>query len=235
MKNYAKTSMRTFGLATLTMTLALLVGCGGPESDIGKQGDPKPEYAEQVKAAAASGVMVTCDKTGEVSFLDFHAHPDVSGAVLHVREFPNLRLLNFSSSKLTDEDLVHLAAAKNVEELGLHGTQVTDEGIQHLAGMTKLRQLNLTDTAVTDVTLEKLKMFGSLVRIDLQNTKVTDEGLKHLADLKDLVYVQVSATDVTDDGVNQLQVALPDAQILNEEIDYSGGTPMMTDAELPDN
>ncbi len=215
--------------------VAALVGCGGdPVSDIGKQGEPKPEYAEQVKAAAASGVMVTCDNAGEVTFLDYHAHPDVSKAVVHVREFPNLRLLNFSSSKLADADLVHIAAAKNVEELGLHGTQVSDVGIQHLAAMTKLRQLNLTDTTVSDVTLEKLKMFESLVRIDLQSTNVTDEGIKHLEGLKDLVFIQLSGTKVTEAGVKQLQEALPDAQIYNEVIEYTS-TPMLTDAELPDN
>lgn len=223
---------------TIGMALGLLshMGCGsGPVSDIGKQGEPKPEYAEKVKAAAASGVMVTCDNSGEVTFLDYHAHPDVSNAVVHVREFPNLRLLNFSSSKLADADLVHIAAAKNVEELGLHGTQVTDDGIHHLAAMTNLRQLNLTDTVVSDVTLEKLKMFEALVRIDLQSTNVTDEGIKHLEGLKDLVFIQLSGTQVTAGGVKRLQESLPDAQIYNEVIDYSDSTPMMTDAELPDN
>ena len=215
--------------------LAICVsGCGGgSDSALTDHGTPKPEYAEAVAAAAAAGVMATCDSQGEVTFLDFHAHPDPSNASVHVKQFPNLKMLNFSSSKLTDADLPNLAGASKLEELGLHGTQVTDEGMQHLAGLTSLRQLNLTDTSVGDAGLAKLVGLTSLVRIDLQNTKVTDAGLAHLDGMKDLVWIQLSNTPVTDAAAEALQAQFPDAQITNETIEEMN-LPFLPDSELPD-
>lgn len=221
----------------LCLALAAIVstGCGGsPESKLSDRGTPKAEYAEAANAASADGVVVSCNGEGEVTFLDFHAHPDVSKAALHVTSFPNLKMLNFSSSKLADADLKHVADAVHIEELGLHGTEVTDEGLQHLAKLSKLRQLNLTDTAVSDAGLEKLNGFAELVRLDLQNTKVTDAGLKHLETLENLMYVVLSNSPVTEEGVSQLRAKFPDAQVINETIKDTSDIPMLTDAELPD-
>lgn len=216
-------------------TLWIFVGCGGsPSSKLSDRGTPKAEYTAAVEAASADGVMVSCDGEGEVTFLDFHAHPDASAASVHVKSFPNLKMLNFSSSKLTDADIVNLADAVHVEELGLHGTDITDAGLDHLAKLSKLRQLNLTDTAVGDAGLAKLTGFTDLVRLDLQNTKVTDEGLQHLEALENLMYVVLSNSPVTEEGVGKLRAKFPDAQVINETIKDTSNLPMLTDDELPD-
>lgn len=222
-------------LSSLLVFVALLLpACStAPTSALNDRGTPKPEYAAAVKAAAAAGVMVTCDKEGEVTFLDFHAHPDASSAAIHVKEFPNLKMLNFSSSKLADVDLVNLVGATKVEELGLHGTQITDSGLQHIAGLTNLRQLNLTDTAVTDAGLAQLTGLTNLVRIDLQNTKVTDAGLQHLHGMKDLVWIQLSNAPVSDEAVDALRAVFPDAQIMNAKI-VESNAPLLPDSALPD-
>lgn len=218
------------------LLLLLFSGCGGgaPESAFRDRGTPRAEYAKDVDAAAADGVLVTCDGEGEVTFLDFHAHPNVRQAVTHVSKFPNVTMLNFSSSKLNDEDLVHLKNSMQVEELGLHGTQVTDQGLDQLTGMTKLRQLNLTDTEVGDAGIAKLTPLKSLVRLDLQDTNVTDAVVSSLQSLENLMYIQLSNTAVTADAMAELSKTFPDAMIINEVIEDTSGKPMLTDDELPD-
>lgn len=223
-------------VSLLSLAVVSMVGCGGggPTSKLTDRGTPKAEYKAAVEAAANDGVVVTCDGEGEVTFLDFHAHPNVSAAAKHVESFPNLSMLNFSSSKLQDADMSMLANAVHVQQLGLHGTEVTDAGLEHLAKLTKLEQLNLTDTGVTDAGLQHLHGLKSLVRLDLQNTKVTDAGLQHLQSLPDLMYVELSNCPVSEEAVEQLRSKFPDAQIINEEIVDTSDVPMLTDAELPD-
>lgn len=216
--------------------LFVLSGCSGgaPDSALRNRGTPKAEYAQDVEAAAADGVLVTCDGEGEVTFLDFHAHPNVSQAVTHVSKFPNVTMLNFSSSKLTDADLVNLKSSTKVEELGLHGTQVTDDGLDSLAGMSNLRQLNLTDTEVGDAGIAKLAALKSLVRLDLQDTNVTDAVVPTLQSLENLMYIQLSNTAVSADAMAKLSATFPDAMVINEVIEDVSGKPMLTDDESPD-
>ena len=121
----------------LGLLCTIILGCNNaPQSTLDDRGKPKPEYEAAVKAAGEAGITVTCDKEGEVTFLDFHEHPSVSEASVHVKEFPNLQMLNFSSSKLTDADLANIAGASKLEQLGIHGTLVTDEGMSHVAKLT---------------------------------------------------------------------------------------------------
>jgi|GEM_PF-3845239 len=214
-----------------------LCGCDkGPTSDLDNRGTPLAKYKDAVKAASDAGVMWKCDPTGtgEVTFLDFHAHPDVASAVSHVKQFPNVKLLNFSSSKLSDEGLANVADLVNVEELGLNGTSVTDAGLAHLAKMSKLRQLNLTGTEVSDGGLASLAGLTELVRIDLQDTKVTDAGMEHLEQLPNLMYIQLSNCPISEDVLANLRAKFPDAQVICEVIEDTSNVPMLTDAELPD-
>lgn len=219
----------------ITPLICVVFGCGDgstpPSLDAGK---PKPEYEAAVKEASAVGVMVTCDNEGEVTFLDFHANPQISEAVAHVKSFPNLKMLNFSSSKLSDADMESIGSATKVEELGLHGTQISDEGLKHVSGLKNLRFLNLTDTTVGDAGLAHLTGLQSLARLNLQNTKVTDEGLKLLESFPQLAYVVLSNSNVTEEGVKRLREAFPDAEVEYEIIEDLSDEPMLTDDQLPD-
>lgn len=222
-------------LCIVSPVLCAILGCGdGSVPKSFDSGNPKPEYEAAVKEASAVGVMVTCDSDGEVTFLDFHANPQVAEAVTHVKSFPNLKMLNFSSSKLTDADMEPISSATKVEELGLHGTQVSDDGLKHVSGLKNLRFLNLTDTTVGDAGLAHLSSLQSLARINLQNTKVTDEGLKLLESLPNLAYVVLSNSAVTEEGVKRLREKFPDAEVEYEIIEDLSGEPMLTDDQLPD-
>jgi Leucine-rich repeat (LRR) protein len=209
---------------------SVLVGCQQPPPPLsGERGTPNSEYQEAVSAAEKLGVVAYCDDEGEVTFLDFYGARDIPAAIVHVKEFPQLKMLNFSSSNLSDEDMEHLSTAKNVEELGLHGTQITNDGLVHIAGLANLRMLNLNDTQIGDAGLAHVSGLTNLTQLRLQSTQVTDAGLPHIEPLKNLVVVWLSGSQVTAEGAEQLRKVLPGADIVNDEIHEPSGEPLLPD------
>ena len=235
--NPSSNSVKPIAILAVLIAFVVVALCGcdsGPKSDLDNRGTPLAKYKDAVKAASDAGVMWKCDPAGEVTYLDFHAHPDIESVVSQVKKFPNVELLNFSSSKLSDEGLANVADLVNVEQLGLNGTSVTDAGLSHLSKMSKLEQLNLTGTEVSDAGLASLTGLTELVRIDLQDTKVTDEGMKHLEQLPNLMWIQLSNCPISEEVLENLRAKFPDAQVTCEVIEDTSNIPMKTDAELPD-
>ncbi len=217
------------------LLVSVLVGCQQPPPPLsGERGTPKPEYQAAVSAAEKLGVVAYCDDEGEVTFLDFYGARDIPAAIVHVKEFPQLKMLNFSSSHLSDAEMEYLSTAKNVEELGLHGTQITDAGLVHITGLANLKDLNLNDTQVGDAGLAHVSGLTNLTRLRLQSTQVTDAGLPHIEPLKNLVVVWLSGSQVTAEGAEQLRKALPEADIVNDEIIEASGEPLLPALEFQD-
>lgn len=207
---------------------ALLLGCQQqPSSLTTGRGEAKPEYQEAVAAVKKLGVEVRVDDQGEVTYLDFYGARDVPAAIVYVEKFPHLKMLNFSSTNLSDAEMEHLAGATELEELGLHGTQITDAGLVPVAGLKRLRVLNLNDTQVGDEGLAHLSGLTRLEQIRLQSTRVTDAGLSHLTPLENLVVVWLSGSQVTAEGVARLQQSLPEAEIVNQEIIDRSDEPLL--------
>ena len=75
--------------------------------------------------------------------------------------------------------------------------------------------LRFSGTAVTDEGLVHLKQLTSLKRLDLIGCKITDEGLVHLKQLTNLQKLILYRTNITDAGVADLQMALPNCEILH--------------------
>ncbi len=214
---------------------SVLVGCQQPPPPLsGERGTPNSEYQEAVSAAEKLGVVAYCDDEGEVTFLDFYGARDIPAAIVHVKKFPQLKMLNFSSSHLSDAEMEHLSTAKNVEELGLHGTQITDDGLIHIAVLTNLSILNLNDTQVGDAGLAHVSGLTNLTQLRLQSTRVTDAGLPHIEPLKNLVVVWLSGSQVTAAGAELLRNTLPEVDIVNDEIFDGSGEPLLPASAFQD-
>lgn len=215
---------------------AMVGGCSN-ESATPEGGlhEVKPEYREKVAAVAKLGVVARADSAGEVTFLDFYNVQDAPAAMVHLKEFPHLKKVNFSSNKsLSDADLEHLSAAKRLEELAIHGTDVTDAGLAHLAGLENLKMLNLNETMVGDAGLAHLAGLTTLKQLLLQKTKVTDAGLAHIATLKSLKVVWLSGSQVTADGAAKLRQLLPDTDVIYTEIEDTSGQPLLPASAFED-
>ena len=78
---------------------------------------------------------------------------------------------------LTDADLVHLKAFPNLRVLRLSTTPIDGSGLVHLRGLDELQELGLGFTNITDVNLVHLEGFRTLQRLDLAWTKISNSGL----------------------------------------------------------
>jgi len=114
----------------------------------------------------------------------------------------SLRILDLTSTGVTDAGLAYFKESTGLESLHLLGTQVTDDGLETLKGMTGLRLgLNLAGTQVTDRGLENLERMTGLQVLDLSRTAVTDAGIERLKGLTALRRLHLASTGVTDAGL----------------------------------
>lgn len=94
------------------------------------------------------------------------------------KQFPALRVLSASYTRVGDRELATIAAPASLEQLELQGTRITDSGTPCLEKLTNLMILNLAETKVTDETLTRLANLKSLMRLDVRNTKTTAAGVQ---------------------------------------------------------
>lgn len=92
----------------------------------------------------------------------------------HLRAWPNLKIVDFADTLLSDNDLQELARFGKLRVLRLNNTLVTDAGIEHLVGLLDLEELYLPGTKVTDACLRSLGSLPKLKYICLSNTAVTE-------------------------------------------------------------
>jgi uncharacterized protein (TIGR02996 family) len=90
----------------------------------------------------------------------------------------------------------------DVEYLDFSGTRLTDDDLAALAVLPRLRRLTLADTAVSDAGCASLARLPSLERLDLRRTAVTDRGLARLASAPRLVALVVEGASVTPAGAD---------------------------------
>ena len=107
--------------------------------------------------------------------------------VAHVTRLKRLKVVEFESSKLTDESLRILGTMPQLECLYLQANRFTDDGLVHLRNLKRLRQL----------------------WIDYSSTPYTDAGLKHLESLTQLQGLGLNNTLITPEGISRLKLRVP--------------------------
>jgi hypothetical protein len=138
-----------------------------------------------------------------------------------------LTTLRFNGS-VTDAGIKEIVRLKYLTSLSIYAVPglVTEEGLRELTALENLPVLELTGPAVTDAVLKDLAGMTNLKELWLQVSPVTNAGLKHLASLKNLTVLNLQATEVTPKGVVELQLALPQCEIMT-----SGRRPNSQDDE----
>jgi Leucine-rich repeat (LRR) protein len=71
--------------------------------------------------------------------------------------FPELRYLDLSSSKISDDGMRHLANLRRLRSLDLSDTAISDNGLMQLRQCSNLRHLDVTRTRVTRVGFDELQ------------------------------------------------------------------------------
>ena len=152
------------------------------------------------------------NERGKLELISF-AGWDIDGLEMQkLARLSSLRSLDFTLTRISDEDLAMLASRDgggdglmNLHQLYLRSTPVSDDGLAVLGKMTSLQTLMLDNTEITDDGLVHLKNLTNLQTLILDNTEITDDGLVHLKNLTNLQLLVLANTEITDDGLVHLK------------------------------
>ena len=159
---------------------------------------PPAALVEELKK---EGVLVRpLSKDGKVLEIDF-SHTDYSAGQLKLDRLKpisqNIRVLDFSRTKIDDNDLAVVAGMPHLATLKLSRTEITDAGMAHLKGLTEMESLNLYQTKVTDAGLKNLESMAKLQKLYTWQSMVTPAGASGLQSKISGLQVNTGASTVT--------------------------------------
>lgn len=117
----------------------------------------------------------------------------------HIADLTSLRVLDLSSTRLTDASLTHLEALTGLRELDLAMNQLGGGGLVHLRGLTGLRVLRLDDNYLGRLGI--LASFTNLEVLSLARCLFDGSELSHLVGLTRLRELHLEDTRVEDADV----------------------------------
>jgi hypothetical protein len=156
--------------------------------------------------------------------IDFSSTRISDNDLVCLLDLQDLYALDLTSTAISDAGMDTVAQLTSLESLELRFTNVTDYGLAKITTLKRLRSLVLVGTEVTDDGLMQLQAFEKLKSLNLRWALVTDRGLNHLQALTSLEALYLSASKVSDKGVRTLKVANP-----NLSVDFKwddGGRPV---------
>ncbi len=92
----------------------------------------------------------------------------------------NVHSLDLSKSDIDNQALRALSKMSDLRSLNLSETKITDDGVAVLAEHRNLQSLDLSKTAVTAAALPALVKLSHLSQLDLRGTQVTEEAVREL-------------------------------------------------------
>ncbi len=190
---------------------------------------------QRYQALTKQGVVAQRDASGRIVQINAWPKGMPASAFELLARLSRLKVLNLSTSELTDAELRYVERIESLEELVLNQTQVTDAGVVRLASLGNLQRVGI-DRPVTSVgayrlslarpdlkiDLRPLPFHGlnslrergghgelnekyELVMLDLHGSKVTDADLQPVAVCGQLRIVNLSGTKVGDAGLESLR------------------------------
>lgn len=192
------------GLAVLLMAVPLFAG---------------PEWI------TAAGGSFERDAKGQVVAVDLTLTWVTDDDLARLAEFPELRRITLSHTRISDLGLAQLRPLKkvthlicyycdyitdggvaylkrweNLESLTVRGTEVTSRVFEHLAGMKKLRALDVGFSRVNDDGFDALASLESLEELHIGGDKMSGLALPLLRLLPSLKHLDVNGSQRTDSG-----------------------------------
>ncbi len=98
----------------------------------------------------------------------------------HLTTFPRLQKLRLWSCHVTESEMPLLGSMSELRWLDLTMNRLTDESLQHLVPLTNLEVAKLSCTGVSDAAVEHLLKLPNLKVVDVCQTRVTKKGIARL-------------------------------------------------------
>jgi Leucine-rich repeat (LRR) protein len=205
-------------IITFSIVLPNLCACGPVGTTLNTSQRNRGNEKENIESFDPTPSPISATQEHHVPKIE-PAHPEAVaalesvGAVINMDPNGDVRVLNLTGTRVTDDDLKHLSVMTNLEMINLDGTQVTDVGLVHLANLKRLKFVRLSRTQITDSGLMHLKGLRNLERLYFNRTNISDVGFKHLEELPKLIRVEYMGTPVTTKGVKSFTRVLPNCRV----------------------
>lgn len=184
------------------------------------------EGGEDTSWIESAGGAFTRNAAGQVAAVNFRASWVTDGDLRRLERFPELKSLDLSLTRVTDQGMQELRGLAGIEELNLrfaeyvtdeglaavknwkklkrlvlHGTKVSDTALEHIAGISTLESLDLGSVMLTDVALERLTVLPKLKALTIGGNELGDAGLQALRQMPGLEFLDLSGRQGTDSNV----------------------------------
>ncbi|MSV32252.1 MAG: hypothetical protein EXQ57_07000 [Bryobacterales bacterium] len=165
----------------------------------------------------ALGGRVDRDAGGQITGLYLRASWVTDGDLLEIGRLPQLRRLDLSQTRITDQGMAYLKSAtglrdvnlayaekigdpahavikhwKNLQRLNLRGTLVSDETAAAAAALPDLEFLDIADSIVGDVGVDALTAARKLKTLAMGNTRISEAGFQSLRQFTTLSHLDLS-------------------------------------------
>ena len=148
------------------------------------------------------------NSTGEVIAVNLRGSWIADSDVLELARLPQLKKLDLSFTRITDQGILYLKNARNLVEVNLQfDERVGDEGQAAIKQWTHLKRLNVRGTRIADNTVAAAASLPELEALDISYTDALDFGLDALATapkLKELSIGGLRITEVAFQSIRQI-------------------------------
>ena len=200
-------------------------GDGTPSNNLEEVAD-REEGAEKPRTFADWALWATPRRVRPALGIDFYypvdlvsseAEGELAPAAKHLRDFPDLRLLELD--RVLDEDLAAIDGLKNLKNLFIDDAYISDASLVHIGKLQELERLGINAArflpprgesaleprwarpAITDAGLVQLSKLRGLLFLNLWGSAVTGPGLAHLAGASKLESLNLGRSSITDEGL----------------------------------
>ncbi|CAI7836313.1 unnamed protein product [Closterium sp. NIES-53] len=179
------------------------------------------EEAERRRVAGMEFLQAIKTASGETAPTLQSLNNIVDTMLAHVSAMTHLRYIDLDyASGFRAEGIKHLYRLPQLKMLFFTDTDVSDSALEGIGALTSLKLLELARTKVTDADLPHRIGLCSLEQLSLSGCMgVMNVGLVHVGRLTRLQELRLFGTAVTDDGLQQL-TALTKLKSLWTQADY---------------
>lgn len=142
-----------------------------------------------------------------LSALSFRATGVTNAGIKKIGEFSELRTLDLSCTRVTEDCFPNLLQLKKLTTLELEEVAISDNGLNYLSKHFKqMQRLNVRRTGLADRHLAAIGRLPEIVDLELEDDGITDEKIGELTGLKKVGKLFLSSASVHGEGVDKLAI-----------------------------
>ncbi|WP_372368779.1 hypothetical protein [Candidatus Uabimicrobium sp. HlEnr_7] len=125
--------------------------------------------------------------------------------ISHLKTFPELTVLDFADSNITDKGVELLSSFVKLEELCLSSTRITDKSLKTLGQFTNLRELYLDNVGISGAGLKFLRNCLQLRYLSLNKNGMSFFDLMELKEIEHLFQISVVGSKICEKQIEELK------------------------------